>query len=99
MSIIDLTSESYSDVTYTRTITARQLAELPASEVVALKVTDRDAPEHSIWVRIDAVIMTPDPSTGRPAHVIVSYNDEWMGSIETDQFFYLNDKIEIAMVS
>ena len=93
MSIIDITDDLYSDVTYTRTITARQLVEIPSNEIVALKVLDRDDPSHTVWVRIDGVFTYRDDHN-RLDLMCVNYNDGY----ETDQYFYPSQMIEIAMV-
>lgn len=97
MAIIDITSEIYSDVTYTRTITARQLLEIPANKIVALKVADREYGYGYVWVRLDEIGECRHED-GRLSLVRVKYDDRWMGNLGTDQYFYPNQKLQIALV-
>lgn len=92
MAVIDITSELYSDVTYTRTISARQLLEIPAAELVALRVVDREEPEFKIWVRIDEIERCT--ADNRLTLVCVSYDDGY----EVTQYYLPNQKIEVALV-
>lgn len=96
MALIDITSELYSDVTSTRTITARQLLEI--DNVVAIRVVDRESPEHTVWVRVDE-IDTCRKGTGQLTLIRVQYDDETTWACgPTDHYFFPNQKIDVAIV-
>lgn len=68
MKVIDITSEIYSDVTYTRTVTARQLPAL-ASELVAVKFEgDRE------YYRVESVRESRNAVTNRLGSLEIAFD-------------------------